>query len=46
VIGYEKAAAISKKAYETGKTIREVAMEEQILPEPDLNKLLDPMRMT
>ncbi|MBW1896461.1 MAG: class II fumarate hydratase [Deltaproteobacteria bacterium] len=46
VIGYEKAAAISNKAYKTGKTIREVAMEEQILPEKDLEKLLDPMNMT
>jgi fumarate hydratase class II len=27
VIGYEKAAAISNKAYQTGKTIREVAIE-------------------
>jgi fumarate hydratase class II len=46
VIGYEKAAAISNRAYETGKTIREVAIEEQVLPEKDLEKLLDPRRMT
>ncbi len=31
-IGYEKAAAISKKAYETGKTIREIAESEEHLP--------------
>jgi fumarate hydratase class II len=46
VIGYEKAAAISNKAHKTGKTIREVAVEEQILPEKDLEKLLDPRKMT
>ncbi|CAB1063646.1 Fumarate hydratase class II (EC [Olavius sp. associated proteobacterium Delta 1] len=40
-IGYDQAAAIAKKAYETGKTIRQVAMEESILPENELNDLLD-----
>lgn len=40
-IGYDQAAAIAKKAYETGKTIRQVAMEESILPEDELNDLLD-----
>ena len=46
VIGYDKAAHLAHVAYETGKTIREVAMEENILPEDDLNKLLDPGLMT
>jgi len=41
-IGYDQAAAIAKKAYETGKTIRQVAIEESILPEDDLNDCLDP----
>jgi fumarate hydratase class II len=40
-IGYDRAAAIAKKAYETGKTIREVASEENILPEDELNLLLN-----
>jgi fumarate hydratase class II len=40
-IGYDQAAAIAKKAYETGKTIRQVTMEEAILPEDELNDLLD-----
>jgi fumarate hydratase class II len=39
-IGYDQAAAIAKKAYETGKTIRQVAKEESILPEDELNDLL------
>jgi fumarate hydratase class II len=46
VIGYEKAAAISNKAYQTGKTIREVAIEESVLPESELDELLDPLKMT
>jgi len=39
-IGYDQAAAIAKKAHETGKTIREAALEENILPEDVLDKLL------
>jgi fumarate hydratase class II len=39
-IGYDQAAAIAKKAHETGKTIREVALEEKILPKDALDRLL------
>ncbi|UCD77178.1 MAG: class II fumarate hydratase [Desulfobacterales bacterium] len=39
-IGYDKGAEIAKKAYETGKTIREVALAEKVLPEGELDKLL------
>lgn len=46
VIGYEKAAEIAKEAHATGKTVREVAMEEKVLPEAQLNELLDPAKMT
>ena len=46
VIGYEKAAAIAKDAYKTGKTVREVAREEKIMPEEQLEELLDPLKMT
>jgi len=46
VIGYEKAAAIAEKAHKTGKTVREVAMAEKVLPEEELVKLLDPIKMT
>jgi fumarate hydratase class II len=42
VISYEKAAAISKEAYATGRTIREVARERSGLDEAKLNELLDP----
>jgi fumarate hydratase class II len=39
-IGYDKAAAIAKKAYETGRTVREVARDENILSEAELDELL------
>ncbi len=34
-IGYEKAAALAKEAFKTGKTIRELCREQNILPEAD-----------
>ena len=40
IIGYDKAAAIAKKAYDSGKTIRDVARDESILPEDQLDDLL------
>ena len=47
LIGYEKAAAIAKKAFKTpGKTVRELCREEGILPENTLREALDPWRMT
>ncbi|OEU78558.1 MAG: aspartate ammonia-lyase [Desulfobacterales bacterium C00003060] len=46
IIGYEKAAAIAGKAYAAGKTVREVAMEDRILPGEQLRDLLDPVKMT
>ena len=46
VIGYDKAAGIAHKASETGKTVREIAIEDNVLSEDELNKLLDPRSMT
>jgi fumarate hydratase class II len=46
LIGYEKAAALAKEAFKSGKTIRELCVEQKIL-EPDvLKKALDPWSMT
>lgn len=45
-IGYDRAAQIAKQAYQSGRTVREVAQELKILPENELNKLLDPRSMT
>ena len=46
VIGYDKAAEISKAAYKTGGTIREVAREQTDLSEDELDRLLDARHMT
>jgi fumarate hydratase class II len=46
LIGYEKAAELAKLAFKTGKTIRELCREQNILPEDVLNQALDPMSMT
>lgn len=45
-IGYEAAAKIAKESYKTGKTVREVARQQRILPEARLKALLDPWSMT
>jgi fumarate hydratase class II len=39
-IGYDRAAEIAKKAFAQGKTIETVALEEKILPEQELKKVL------
>jgi fumarate hydratase class II len=46
VVGYDKAADISKEAYKTGKTIREVARERTDLSEEELDDTLDARKMT
>ncbi len=45
-IGYEKASRLAKEAFATGKTIRELCTEQDILPPETLKEALDPMRMT
>jgi len=45
-VGYDKAADLSKEAYKTGKTIREVARERTDLSEEQLDELLDARKMT
>jgi len=46
VIGYEKGAAIAKRAYAEGKAIREVAATMTELPPKQLAQLLDPAELT
>jgi len=43
-IGYDAAAALAKQAHATGRTLREVAREQRVLPDPELDALLDPTR--
>lgn len=45
VIGYDKAAEIAKTAYETGKTVRQVVKELNLLSDEQIDKLLDPLTM-
>ena len=44
-IGYEKAAALAKEAFKTGKTIRQLCTEKGILSPEDLAEALHPARM-
>ncbi|WP_240783623.1 class II fumarate hydratase [Stenotrophobium rhamnosiphilum] len=46
VIGYEKGAAIAKKAYNERRPVLDVAREETGMSEAELRKLLDPARLT
>lgn len=43
-IGYDKAAAIAKSAYETGRTVREIAEQKKVLPKDALENILNPER--
>lgn len=45
-IGYEKASALAKEAFKSGKTIRELCTEQNILPPDVLKEALDPFSMT
>ena len=45
-IGYEKAAALAKEAFKSGKTIRQLCRDQNILPDDQLTKALDPWSMT
>jgi fumarate hydratase class II len=46
VIGYDKAAKIAKVAFETNRTIRQVAAEISGLDSAKLDELLDPAKQT
>lgn len=44
-IGYDAAADLAKEAMLSGRTIREVAREKKVLPEEELDRILDPYEM-
>ena len=44
--GYERAAAIVKEAWESGRTIREVALERRVASPEDIDRALDPRAQT
>jgi fumarate hydratase class II len=46
VIGYLKAAELAKRAYREGRPILDVAAEDTDIPREELERLLDPRRLT
>jgi len=46
IIGYEKAAAIAKRAYKEQRPVLDVALEDSGLSEAELKRLLDPAALT
>jgi fumarate hydratase class II len=45
-IGYDASAKLAYQAYEQGKTVRELALEQGLVEPARLNELLDPRSMT
>jgi fumarate hydratase class II len=45
-IGYDTAAAIAKEAFARGMTAREVAKEKKVMPDAELDEVLDARSMT
>lgn len=45
-IGYAKASEIAKAAFREGKTVRQVALDQELFTEEELEELLDADRMT
>ncbi len=45
-VGYETAAKMAKDAFKSGKTIRQLCLDNKVLPPERLAELLDPMSMT
>ena len=45
-VGYQKAADAAKKALKTGIPVRQIVIEEGLMSEEDLNKVLDPFALT
>ena len=45
VIGYDKAAEIAKEAYRNNKTIKQIVKERNVLPEDEIERILNPENM-
>ena len=45
IIGYEKAAKIAYEAYNSGKTVKQVVLDNNILPKEEAESILDPKNM-
>jgi fumarate hydratase class II len=45
-IGYDRAADIAKESMKTGKRVRQICLENKVLPKIELDRALDPVAMT
>ncbi len=45
-IGYDRAAEIAKESAKTGRTVREIARDGKVLADEELERALDPIKMT
>ena len=45
-VGYDKAAEIAKESFRTGRTVRQIATEQAVLPPEELDRVLDLRRQT
>jgi aspartate ammonia-lyase len=45
-IGYNASAAIAKESLASGKSIREIVLEQKLMPEAELNRIMQPQHLT
>ena len=45
-LGYKEAAELAREAHRTGKNVHKVVLEKKLIPEQELNALLDLTAMT
>jgi fumarate hydratase class II len=45
-LGYDRSAEIARESVRTGRTVRQICRERRIVPEEELERLLDPRAMT
>ncbi|WP_019912895.1 aspartate ammonia-lyase [Paenibacillus sp. HW567] len=45
-IGYEKSTEVARQARQEGKSVRQVLMEARLLPEADIDQILNPYQVT
>ncbi len=46
LIGYAAAAEISKEAYRTGKSVKQIVIEKSMLDRTEASRILDPLKLT
>jgi aspartate ammonia-lyase len=46
IVGYEKASELAREAKASGKGILEIIREKKVLTEPQIQELLDPVKLT